>query len=472
MGKIGGFLDSIRKNAGYRPVEERLKDYNAVEVPLSDSDIKTQSSRCMDCGTPFCHGCGCPLANIIPEFNDLVYRSRWKEAADLLLSTSCFPEFTARICPAPCETSCILGINDDPVNIRQIEYAIIEKAFSEGYITPNPPQKRVGKSVAVIGSGPAGLAVADVLNRVGYSVTVYDENKRAGGILTYGIPDFKLEKNIVQRRVDLMKAEGVTFELGTFAGDDISYHFLNDRYDAICLAGGARQPRDLAIPGRELSGIHFAMDFLIQQNMRNAGETVTAAEITATGKNVVVIGGGDTGSDCLGTSLRQQAKHVYQFEIMPKPPLERTDATPWPMWPNIMRESSSHKEGGDRRWSVNSVEFKGSDGKLTALQCVEVEMQRDETGRPSFAPKPGTEFEVEADLVLLALGFTGPRLLKIIEDQDIAKDARGNLCVDDNHMTNVDGIFAAGDMSKGQSLVVHAIADGQSAAQGIMNYLR
>lgn len=472
MGKVGGFLDFGRKEADHRPVAKRLRDYSPVEVPLQDAEVRAQAARCMDCGTPFCHGCGCPLSNVIPEFNDLVYRRRWKDAADLLLSTSCFPEFTARVCPAPCETSCVLGINDDPVSIRQVEYAIIEMAFAKGYIRAVSPKRRLEQKVAVVGSGPAGLAVAYVLNRRGHPVTVYDRAKRAGGILRYGIPDFKLEKRVVERRISMMEAEGVLFELGVSVGDDISYHYLRDRFDAVCLAGGARQPRDLQIPGRELAGVHFAMDFLVQQNKRLTGEEIENDEIVATGKNVVVIGGGDTGSDCLGTALRQKAKQIRQFEIMPEPPRERPDSSPWPMWPEVRHDSSSHEEGGERRWSVSTIRFIGEEGALTGLECVEVEMRRDGEGRPSFEPKPGTEFRVEAELALLALGFSGPRLLKMAGELGLETDRGGCLIVDENHMTNAAGVFAAGDMSQGQSLVVRAIADGQKAEHGIMRYLK
>ena len=471
MGKVGGFLDFGRKEAEHRPVSRRLKDYDPVEVPLQDAEVRAQAARCMDCGTPFCHGCGCPLSNVIPELNDLVYRRRWKEAAALLFSTSCFPEFTARVCPAPCETACVLGINDDPVSIRQIEYAIIETAFAKGYIRPRPPRARLATKVAVIGSGPAGLAAADVLNRAGHPVTVYDRAKRAGGILRYGIPDFKLEKRVVDRRIAMMENEGVVFELGVSVGDDVSYNYLRERFDAICLAGGARAPRDLKVPGRELAGVHFAMEFLVQQNRKLAGDPIEGDEILAKDKRVVVIGGGDTGSDCVGTALRQRARHVRQFEIMPEPPRERPDTTPWPMWPAVRRDSSSHEEGGERRWSVSTARFIGEAGILTGLECVEVQMERDEDERPVFIPRPGTEFEVEAELVLLALGFTGPRPLTMVEELGLETDGRGCLVVDGNHMTNVDGVFAAGDMSQGQSLVVRAIAHGQQAAEGIIEYL-
>ncbi len=471
VSKERGFLEFKRKEPGYREVKERLKDFNAVELRLNDEEILEQAARCMDCGTPFCHGCGCPLMNVIPELNDLVYRKRWREALDILLSTNNFPEFTARVCPALCEASCVLGINDDPVSIRHLELAIIEKGFERGYIKARPPKTRIGKKVAIMGSGPSGLAVADTLNRAGCDVTVYDRAGSAGGVLKYGIPNFKLEKWVVDRRIKLMEEEGVIFELGVSVGDDISYDFLRDKFDAICLACGSRESRDLNVPGRELGGIHFAMDYLTCQNKKNAGENVLRGEdIDARDKTVVVIGGGDTGSDCLGTALRQGASKVHQFEIMPKPPADRPDSTPWPMWPNILRESSSHGEGGRRRWCINTREFLGDKNQVTGLRCVEVEWTRGADGRMQFHEKDDTEFQVDAQLVLLALGFTGPGKNKLADDLGIKRDERGNISVDKNHMTDVDGIFAAGDMAKGQSLVVRAIADGREAAHGILNF--
>ncbi len=381
MGKTTGFLEYDRKEPGYRPMEVRLKDYKAVEYEPDEDDIYEQAARCMDCGIPFCHGCGCPVSNIIPEFNDLAYRGHWQEALDILLSTNNFPEFTGRLCPAPCETACVTGINSDPVTIRQIELSVIEKGFEKGLIRPKPPAKYFNKRIAIIGSGPAGLAVADTLNRSGYKVTVFDEAEKPGGLLRYGIPDFKLEKCIVERRIGLMEKEGVIFETGIRAGTDISFKYLNRHFHAICLACGARKPRDLSIPGRNFTGIFFAMDFLVQQNKRIGGEAIDPSDaISARDKAVVIIGGGDTGSDCLGTSLRQGAKSVCQLEILPKPPVERPDHTPWPMWPLILRESHAHKEGGERRFSVTTRAFIGENRVVNKLLCAEVEWVPEQAG--------------------------------------------------------------------------------------------
>ena len=428
----------------------------------------------MDCGTPFCHAYGCPLCNIIPEFNEHVYRGAWQKALDILLSTNNFPEFTGRVCPAPCEAACVTGINTDPVTIRQIELAIIEKGFESGHIQPVKPEKRFEERVAVIGAGPAGLAVADTLNRAGYGVTVFDSGDRPGGILTYGIPDFKLEKWVVERRIHMMKKEGVVFEQGVTVGEDLSHRYLKKRFHAVCLAGGAREPRDLNVPGRSLKGIHFAMDYLVQQNNRVAGAVTASSErITAEGKTVVVIGGGDTGSDCLGTALRQGARKVYQFEILSKPPLERAKETPWPMWPVMLRPTHAHKEGGEPHWSVMTKRFEGENGRLKKLCAAEVAWKPQEEGGPPVpVEKPGTKFELDADLVILAMGFTGPGNQKLIEAFGVELDARGHIKADHQHMTNVKGLFVAGDMTQGQSLVVRAISDGRLAAEGIMNFLK
>jgi glutamate synthase (NADPH/NADH) small chain len=473
MGKTTGFIEFQRKTPGYRPKGERIGDFKAVELQLDEKDIYEQAARCMDCGIPFCHGCGCSLANIIPEFNDLVYQKRWSEALDILMSTNNFPEFTGRICPATCEAACVAGINGEPVTIRQIELEVIEKGFEKGYIQPSKPTTYRDERIAIIGSGPAGLAAADCLNKAGYIVTVFDSAKYPGGILRYGIPDFKLEKWVVERRIKLMEDEGIVFETGIKAGEDISYRYLKDRFDAVCLACGAREPRDLLIPGRELSGVYFAMDFLTQQNKRNSGETFdTRQEITASGKTVVVIGGGDTGSDCLGTSHRQGAKQVSQFEILPEPSIERPESTPWPTWPLILRETHAHKEGGTRKWAVTTKSFIGENEILKKMLCAEVKWEAKKEGEPlSPVEIPGTEFEVAADMVILAMGFTGPEKNRLVDELNIERDERGNVKTDQNHMTNVKGVFAAGDMVSGQSLVVRAIADGRDAATGIMEYL-
>jgi glutamate synthase (NADPH/NADH) small chain len=473
IGNTLDFLEIQRKDPGNRPKDERLRDYRNVELQLSHTEIQRQSARCMDCGTPFCHAYGCPISNVIPEMNDWVYRGKWREALSILLSTNNFPEFTGRVCPAPCEAACVAGINGEPVTIRQLELAIIEKGFETGNIHAAHPELRFDKRAAVIGAGPAGLSVADTLNKAGYPVIVYDSARYPGGILRYGIPDFKLEKWIVERRVRLMEGEGVIFETGVTVGEDLSYGYLRDRFDAICIACGAREPRDLLVPGRDLKEIHFAMDYLTQQNKRLGDETIDPSrEITAQGKTVVVIGGGDTGSDCLGTALRQGAKRVYQLEILPKPPVERSKSTPWPIWPIMLHETHAHQEGGELYWSVKTKEFLGENGVLKKLHCVEVDWCLGEGGR--LVPKEieGTDFEVEADMVILAMGFVGPGEIRIIEEMGVELDDRGNVQADDHNMTNVAGLFVAGDSNLGQSLVVRAIADGRKAAQGIRAYLQ
>jgi glutamate synthase (NADPH) small chain len=468
MGKPGGVMEYDRKEPCYRPVEERLKDHREVEIKAGEDEILEQAARCMDCGAPFCHAYGCPVANNIPEFNEFVHRGLWKEALDMLLSTNNFPEFTGRLCPAPCEPACVAGINQDPVSIREIELAVIEKAFETGLMKPSPPERRDGTSAAVIGSGPAGLAAADTLNRAGVRVTVFDQADKLGGLLRYGIPDFKMEKQVIDRRVRLMEDEGVIFETGIVAGEDISLKYLLKHFDAVCLACGARAPRDLPVPGRDLDGVHFAMDYLVQQNVKNRGNAIDPSlAIHARGKKVVVIGGGDTGSDCVGTALRQGAQSVTQLEIMPKPPEERPDETPWPMWPDILRASHAHKEGGERRWSTATQAFEGEFGQVKKLKCVQMEW---EAGAPP-APVPGSEFEIEADLVILAMGFTGPGNKRLIEAFNLETDSRGNVKADPHRMTSVDGVFVSGDMTIGQSLIVWAISSGREAAQGILSYL-
>ncbi len=471
--KDRGFLLFAREDPAHRPVAERVKDYSAVELPPEEDMIRRQAARCMDCGVPFCHSAssGCPLGNIMPEFNEAAHAGRWREALEVLLSTNCFPEFTGRVCPAPCESACVLGINDDPVAIRPIELEIIEKAWQCGYMKPHPPKERKKEKVAVLGSGPAGLACAEVLNRCGWRVTVYETDVGPGGILRYGIPDFKLEKWVIDRRIDLMKAEGVVFECAVKGGEDVSGRYLKGRFDAIVIAGGARRPRDLDVPGRDLEGIHMAMDYLTAQNKRIAGEPIGDCDITAADKRVVVIGGGDTGSDCIGTALRQGAGSVTQIEILPKPPERRTPERPWPLWPGTLRVSSSHKEGARRRWSVSTKAFKGdSHGRVKALECVEVEWEKTEAG-PRISEKPGSRHTTEADLVLLAMGFTGPGENTLVEDLDIKRDAQGFIARDENFMTNHPGLFVSGDMWRGASLVVHAIADGVRCAEKVDDYL-
>ncbi len=473
MGKPTGFLDYERKEPGYRSKKERLQDYKAVELQADDKETIIQSARCMDCGIPYCHAYGCPVANVIPEFNDLIYRNNWQGALDILLSTNNFPEFTGRVCPAPCEAACVAGINQEPITIRQIELALIEKGFKEGYLKPQPPETYLQAQVAVIGAGPAGLAVADSLNKAGYRVTVFDEAAEPGGILRYGIPDFKLEKWVVERRVQMMQAEGIVFETGVKVGVDISFRYLKSRYAAICLACGARGPRDLPIPGRDYTGIYFAMDYLTQQNKRLAGESLRpSTEITAANKAVVIIGGGDTGSDCLGTALRQGARQVTQLEILPEPPTERDSSTPWPMWPLMLRDTHAHKEGGSRRWAVTAKAFIGENRVLKKVACVEMEWQPTPDGKGQMPiEKPGTEFDIEADLVILAMGFIGPGPSKLVDEIGLELDNYKNVKVDHTQMTNVPGIFVAGDMTTGQSLVVRAIANGRKASEGIQSYL-
>jgi len=462
MGKTTGFLEHTRELPLRRPPAERTHDWFEIYLPFAESSVRTQGARCMDCGVPFCHT-GCPLTNLIPDWNDLVYRGRWREAVRQLHATNNFPEFTGRICPAPCEASCVLGINEPPVTIKQIEKTIIDRAFEEGFIKPQPAATRTGKSVAIVGSGPAGLAAAQQLARAGHAVTVFEKNDRIGGLLRYGIPNFKMEKHLIDRRLEQMRAEGVRFETNAHVGVNLEAAEMRRKFDAILLAGGAEQPRDLKAPGRELRGIHFAMEFLPQQNRRCEGDTVAGDEaILATDQRVVIIGGGDTGADCLGTSHRQRARSVTQFELLPKPPEERSPSTPWPLWPMQLRVESSHEEGGIRDWSVSTVKFTGDGhGHVRQLHAVRVGPP------PQFEPLPGTEFTLDADLVLLAMGFLGPVRNGLIEQLGVALDARGNVATDDHHMTSVPGVFAAGDMRRGQSLVVWAIAEGRKAARGI-----
>ncbi len=466
MGKITGFMEYPRQNARKRPVDQRVKDYKEFELPVVQEELKDQGARCMDCGVPFCNT-GCPLGNLIPDWNEHVYRSDWESASASLHATNNFPEFTGRVCPAPCEAACVLNINADAVSIKLIEKSIADRAFKQGFIKATPPARRTGKKVAVVGSGPAGLAAAQQLNSAGHQVTVLERDDRLGGLLTIGIPDFKLEKSIVERRITLMQEEGVTFKTSVNVGVDISAEQLRREYDAVCLASGSRVPRDLPVPGRELGGVHFAMDFLEQQNRRVAGETIPDdVAILAGGKNVVVIGGGDTGSDCIGTSHRQGAASVTNFEIMPRPPDEPAHHTPWPLWPLMLRTSTSHEEGGHRDFSVSTKRLVGEEGRVKTLVCCRVEMK---DGRLSEVPN--SEFEIDADLVLLAMGFVHPEKAGLVEQLGVTLTDRGNVQVDEDFMTSVPGVFAAGDMQRGQSLVVWAIADGRKAARGIDRYL-
>ncbi len=467
MGKVTGFLEITRELPTRRPVAERIKDYREIYEAFPLEKVQGQGARCMDCGVPFCHT-GCPVNNIIPDWNDMAFRGRWKEAIRTLHSTNNFPEFTGRICPAPCEASCVLGISEPPVTIKMIEKSIVEHAFSEGWIHPEVPPVRSGKRVAVVGSGPSGLAAAQQLNRAGHWVTVFEKNDRIGGLLRYGIPDFKLEKHVIDRRLQQMSAEGVTFQTQAHIGENIPVSHLRRDFDAVLLAGGAEQPRDIPVPGRELSGIHFAMEFLPQQNKRNAGDALDSqgiSQITAAGKRVVILGGGDTGADCLGTCHRHGAAHITQFEIMPMPPESRAPSTPWPLWPMQLRTESSHEEGGVRDWSVSTLRFEGQDGKVKRLVATKV------GPAPKFEPVPGTEFTIDADLVLLALGFLGPVRNGMLEQLGVTLDARGNVATNNDSMTSVPGVFAAGDMRRGQSLVVWAISEGRRAAEGIDRYL-
>jgi glutamate synthase (NADPH/NADH) small chain len=447
-----------------RPVIERVNDYLEVYEPFAEAKLQKQAARCMDCGVPFCHT-GCPVNNIIPDWNDLVYRDQWKDAIQVLHSTNNFPEFTGRLCPAPCETACVLGINEPAVTIKVIEKAIIERAWEEGWVRPEPPQVRTGKRVAVIGSGPAGLAAAQRLNRAGHAVVLFEKSDRIGGLLRYGIPDFKLEKHFIDRRLEQMTAEGVEFRTRAHVGHNVPIEDLRKEFDALLLCGGAESPRDLNVPGRELKGIHFAMEFLPQQNKRNAGDAIPD-QITATGKDVVIIGGGDTGADCLGTCHRQKARSVHQFEIMPMPPQDRSPSTPWPLWPLQLRTESSHEEGGLREWAIATTRFTG-DGKGNVRQLHAVRVGPP----PRFEPLPGTEFTVDAELVLLALGFLGPVKKGMVEQLGVTLDARSNIATDSEYMSSVPGIFAAGDMRRGQSLVVWAIAEGRNAARSVDKYL-
>jgi glutamate synthase (NADPH/NADH) small chain len=465
VGELGGFLKIHRVNPPKRPVPERLRDFREYALLLPQAELQEQGARCMDCGVPFCHS-GCPLGNLIPDWNDLVYRDRWQDAIKALHATNNFPEFTGRICPAPCEAACVLDINDDPVTIKQIEQSIIDRAFAEGWVKPEPPSFRTGRTVAVIGSGPAGLAAAAQLNQAGHRVTLFERNDRIGGLLRYGVPDFKLDKGVVQRRVDILEAEGIEMRTGVEAGRDISGHDLREQFDAIVICTGSTVPRDLPVPGRELDGVHFAMEYLEQRNRFVAGDAPPPKPISAAGKHVVIIGGGDTGADCLGNSHRERPASITQFELLPEPPPERPDdLTPWPRWPLVLRTSGAHEEGGERVYSVMTTHLTGEDGRVSELHFHEV------GGPPGFEKREGSERTIPAGLVLLAMGFLHTGHEGLVEQLGLELDGRGNIAAD-NYAASVPGVFAAGDARRGQSLIVWAISEGRQAARSADEYLR
>jgi glutamate synthase (NADPH) small chain len=466
MGKVTGFLEIERQDRGYADPRERIRHYKEFVVPHSEEGLKNQAARCMDCGIPYCHN-GCPVNNMIPDWNELVYKNDWQDALENLHSTNNFPEFTGRVCPAPCEASCTLNIIDQPVTIKSIECAIADRGWKEGWIQPQPPRRQTGKSVAIVGSGPAGLACAQQLARSGHAVTVFEKADRIGGLLRYGIPDFKLEKHLINRRAVQMEAEGVTFKTSAEVGVDVSMKSLRENFDAVVLAGGAEEPRPLQIPGAELPDVRLAMEYLTQQNKRNAGDDETRAAprgtLTATGKDVIVIGGGDTGSDCVGTANRQGAKSVTQIEIMPKPPEREDKALTWPDWPMKLRTSSSHEEGAQRDWAVLTKEVVGENGHVTGLKCVRIEWAEGQ-----MREIPGSEFVLPADLILLAMGFVGPRKAGLLSQAGVQLDERGNVEADThNYRTSEDMVFACGDMRRGQSLIVWAIREGRQAARAV-----
>lgn len=472
MGKPTGFMEYARMDRSYAPVEDRITNYREFAVPLPEEEISRQGARCMDCGIPFCHQ-GCPVNNIIPDWNDLVYHGEWERAIQVLHSTNNFPEFTGRICPAPCEAACTLNIDDDPVTIKTIECAIVDKAWEEGWVKPQLPERSTGKGIAIVGSGPAGLACAQQLARAGHSVTVFEKSDRAGGLLRYGIPDFKMEKQFIDRRIGQMEAEGIKFQVNAHIGQDVPVADLLEKFDAIVLAGGSEEPRDLPVSGRELEGMHFAMEFLPQQNRRVAGDTIPIGEtITAKGKRVIVIGGGDTGSDCIGTSFRQGAASVTQLEILPMPPEHEDKGLTWPEWPNKLRTSSSQEEGAVRDWSVATAKAAGLNGSVNRLHCKRVEWSKDDNGGWQMNEVAGSDFVLDADLVLLAMGFVHPVHEGMINDMGVALDERGNVRADmDNYQTSVDKVFSAGDMRRGQSLVVWAIREGRQCARAVDEFL-
>ena len=470
MGKITGFMELARIQEASLPPQERVSHYREFVIALDDSAASKQGARCMDCGIPFCQS-GCPVNNVIPDWNDLVYLKQWRQALDVLHSTNNFPEFTGRICPAPCEEACTLNINDDPVGIKSIEHFIIDKGWEEGWVLPLPPASKTGRRVAVVGSGPAGLACAQQLARAGHDVVLYEKADRIGGLLRYGIPDFKMERHLIDRRMAQMSIEGVEFRPGVHVGKDVSAEELVAEYDAVALTGGAEAPRDLPVPGRDLAGIHYAMEFLPQQNRVNAGDKVPE-QILATGKHVIVIGGGDTGSDCVGTSNRQRAKSIMQFELLPQPPEQENKALTWPYWPIKLRTSSSHQEGCERDWAVATKRFEGSNGRVEKLVAVRVEWRKEGSGAPKMVEIVGSEFEIKADLVLLAMGFVGPVREGMLQQLGVAHDPRGNVRADtEDYQTSVPKVFAAGDMRRGQSLVVWAIREGRQCARAVDLFL-
>ena len=469
MGKVTGFVEFGRTPPERRPPAERVGDYREYYHRWSDQQATEQGGRCMDCAVPFCH-MGCPLGNVIPEFNHQVYLGNWERALEVLLSTNNFPEFTGRICPAPCEASCVLSINSDPVTIEYIEKEISDRGYEQGWIKAAAPETRTGKTVAVVGSGPSGLAAAQQINRAGHTVTVLERADYIGGLLMLGIPDFKLEKSVVQRRIQLMEAEGIEFRTGINVGVNYPAHRLLEEFDAVCLTGGSTHARDLDVPGRELDGVHFAMEYLPQQNRILAGETIDG-QISAEGKRVIILGGGDTGADCLGTAHRQGAEIVHQFELLPEPPETRPDDNPWPLWPMILRTSGAHEEGGVRDYNILTKSLSGQNGQVNQLHAVRVDWTRGENGRFQMSEVPGSEFSVDADLVLLAMGFLHPEHGGMLDQLGVELDGRGNVKVDDNKMTSVPGVFAGGDMVRGQSLVVWAIAEGRDVARGVDQYL-
>ncbi|MBN1553814.1 MAG: glutamate synthase subunit beta [Phycisphaerae bacterium] len=473
MAKPTGFIEYDRQDVRHRRVADRLADYFEVDIPHSREELTLQAARCMDCGIPFCHGYGCPVQNRIPEFNDLVYHDRWEEACDVLHRTNNFPEITGRVCPAPCEAACTLNLNDDPVLIKHIEYQIVERGWAEGWILPKPARTKTHKRVAVVGSGPAGLAAAQQLTRAGHDVTVFEKDEKPGGLLRFGIPDFKLEKRVLDRRLEQMRAEGVQFETNVTVGDDLSLKYLRKRFDAILLAMGAGEPRNLDIPGRGLDNVHFAMEYLTQQNRVNAGAEIPPEKrVHAEGKVVVVIGGGDTGSDCIGTANRQGAKEVRQFEILPEPPKQRAFENPWPTWPTIFRTSTSQEEGCSRRWCVLTKKLSGVGATVRRLHGCGVEWTRGESGRMSMKEAPGSDFSMDVDLVLLAMGFVHVVHSGLVEELGVNLDGRGNIEIDENFMTSQPGVFAAGDTQRGASLVVWGIREGRDAAEGIDRWLK